>query len=1357
MSNNPFARHFSSCKAIIGFILLSFFPSDTLFACDLNITTTGNSITVDDLDAPHVIFKVFNPNWTLNYGCTDNCNNTVSDLSEGTYHISIRQYNSSWQLICEQTEDVVIDGTVTPPSNNDCDVTWTTTNSSITINGLNAPHVIFKLFNPSWSINTQCFDNCSDPLTITGLTNGATYHISYNLYDANWQEICEETADVVISGGSNNNGPDLRLSDLQIDDPGAPGTVMNYTVDLRNTGNETANGSYVISAYLSTNSSLGNADIEIGVINTGNTGVGTINDVQGAVSIPSGTAEGTYYLILEADSGNNITETNESNNTVSRSFEIERSGNNNGTVCGFLNSYPDSDNLNERLANASESVNAFTFEYTTDLINSPSNQTLLRIGKFGDEIEYINQSVSDNTPDISTTTTSDFDVVVTLTNASNNNTIWENTYEVDASGTILAMSNVGAIRLGGPDNFSGYLVFGTIVKEDGNGTEFELFTIKLNFGGTEQDQFFEPTNNATNSLFSFIFDDTGNTYARLFEGSEENLVKINSAGEIVWNVGLAGDLPSTDVNWISLSPDGAYLYAAIYDNQRARVPKYNTNTGVREENYFVGGILSPNDGFTVSERIRRVLPTADGGVVVGFPYRNTNNNEYGFEYGKIDENGNEVWSNTIPWSSNSGGIELYPVLEAFDGSYLFIGEDESNETAVMKLTPSGSRTPDCSDIDSNAGNSCAFLKEDAQSYIDGTPGFGLCVVSESAGGYTFTCESVGNAGGALLRRTVEWGIDKAGNNASFDDSSDIIPDGEGNEFNTELLPNGDIEVTYETSGGSQIWSDVTSLSPGGAFENVGFAAMNEIEVYDGFLVVGTLVTESGGNNQFWQFTIKLNTAGSITNAQIVGNDSFGGSDFSFSLSNSYTTSDGYVFDMFQSNLLSFIKFSNDGDFEWFQPFASDLPSNRFEEVEISEDEKFIYAVNVNNQVMFVDKVDTETGEKVYKVAPAQAYGNDGVLQFAEGILLTADGGVVTGHTYTFAPVPGIPDDAFVYGKLDANGNPIWTGTIEDGDLYHPLLETEDGGFLFLANDRSNNLLSALKITENGLLTPTCGPTDPGDGMDIACDLSYTVSGVDLVIEGPGLNAPHVIIKVFNSSWQTVYSCQDDCGSSIVIPNAGSGVYHINVQLYNSSWQKTCQAVEDINPSTNPLEGSPSADLLFFNAMKDKHAAALNWVVNNSFKTDFFIMEHSVDGQRFEVIEQVGVSSASEAALNYKTRHLNPATGTNYYRTIQIYRDGSIRESATRVLYFEEDMTQISLFPNPASDALYLNAVEHAGNPGTIFIYNQLGVLLHQKDFDALPSEAIYIDVSELRSGMYQVVLALEGRQLIAKKVVLAKK
>ena len=118
--------------------------------------------------------------------------------------------------------------------------------------------------------------------------------------------------------------PDLTVSNLT-NLPNSVGTneVVEFNFDLNNVGNETAVADYRIGAYLSTDNLLSADDILAGEVPTGNTVVGTIADVPASIFVPNNLASGTYYLILKADDNNTITESNENNNTVSRSLEID--------------------------------------------------------------------------------------------------------------------------------------------------------------------------------------------------------------------------------------------------------------------------------------------------------------------------------------------------------------------------------------------------------------------------------------------------------------------------------------------------------------------------------------------------------------------------------------------------------------------------------------------------------------------------------------------------------------------------------------------------------------------------------------------------------------------------------------------------------------------------------------------------------------------------------------------------------------------------------------------------------------------------------------------------------------------------
>lgn len=113
--------------------------------------------------------------------------------------------------------------------------------------------------------------------------------------------------------------PDLSLADFVAPASTPPGAVT-YTFTLKNTGNTTVQGTYQIGVFLSTDNVLSSDDYSFTAISEQNTAVGSFNRT-GTLTIPTGQA-GNYFLILKADAGSTITESNEGNNLVTRALTI---------------------------------------------------------------------------------------------------------------------------------------------------------------------------------------------------------------------------------------------------------------------------------------------------------------------------------------------------------------------------------------------------------------------------------------------------------------------------------------------------------------------------------------------------------------------------------------------------------------------------------------------------------------------------------------------------------------------------------------------------------------------------------------------------------------------------------------------------------------------------------------------------------------------------------------------------------------------------------------------------------------------------------------------------------------------------
>jgi hypothetical protein len=79
--------------------------------CDaITITPGPSKITIAGFNAPHVLVKVFRPNWTLAYECLDNCANplTVSGLANGNHIVEVLLMDASWNQICRISETVSV-------------------------------------------------------------------------------------------------------------------------------------------------------------------------------------------------------------------------------------------------------------------------------------------------------------------------------------------------------------------------------------------------------------------------------------------------------------------------------------------------------------------------------------------------------------------------------------------------------------------------------------------------------------------------------------------------------------------------------------------------------------------------------------------------------------------------------------------------------------------------------------------------------------------------------------------------------------------------------------------------------------------------------------------------------------------------------------------------------------------------------------------------------------------------------------------------------------------------------------------------------------------------------------------------
>ena len=165
-------------------------------------------------------------------------------------------------------------------------------------------------------------------------------------------------------------------------------------------------------------------------------------------------------------------------------------------------------------------------------------------------------------------------------------------------------------------------------------------------------------------------------------------------------------------------------------------------------------------------------------------------------------------------------------------------------------------------------------------------------------------------------------------------------------------------------------------------------------------------------------------------------------------------------------------------------------------------------------------------------------------------------------------------------------------------------------------------------------------------------------------------------------------------------------------------------------------------LLSFSANYKNGVALIDWATTQEMSTKSFVIEKSLNGQDWTVVDEVAAAGVSTTVRNYQVKDLNPAK-VNLYRIKQIDIDGKVNYS--KIITLKTDVsskTSLQVFPNPAQNnasVLYTSV-----NKGQVVltVFNSNGVQVNS--VKALVNEgnnSIALSaIQQLSKGMYTITL-----------------
>lgn len=151
------------------------------------------------------------------------------------------------------------------------------------------------------------------------------------------------------------------------------------------------------------------------------------------------------------------------------------------------------------------------------------------------------------------------------------------------------------------------------------------------------------------------------------------------------------------------------------------------------------------------------------------------------------------------------------------------------------------------------------------------------------------------------------------------------------------------------------------------------------------------------------------------------------------------------------------------------------------------------------------------------------------------------------------------------------------------------------------------------------------------------------------LNGNNNNPTYIIVFVYNQNFELIdtIQCNTNPSGQINCDLNNNGVYYSIVNT-NCLYDSTGVHLPDVYL---PIE------LLFFDGHNDKKGNILEWSTATEHNSSYFLIKHSTDGENYKDLVYIPSAGNSTNKIDYKTSHMDPEHGINYYQLVQFDIDG----------------------------------------------------------------------------------------------------
>lgn len=301
----------------------------------------------------------------------------------------------------------------------------------------------------------------------------------------------------------------------------------------------------------------------------------------------------------------------------------------------------------------------------------------------------------------------------------------------------------------------------------------------------------------------------------------------------------------------------------------------------------------------------------------------------------------------------------------------------------------------------------------------------------------------------------------------------------------------------------------------------------------------------------------------------------------------------------------------------------------------------------------------------------------------------------------------------------------------------------------------NAATSPLQVGQSTVTTFSVGNNgaDPipagGAAFNVSFPPNVTVNQSSLNFDGGA--------AIFSATWTVI----PNSGTYLKINVVGNGIpaatfmgpqvrfdmtVSITGAVAGSAQQQTINAefdasiAQNLNPgddnANGPIEVTSALPITlnsFTATLTDRKNARLDWVISKANLFSYFELERSLDGINFSKLKTIDYNgSEAYTSVDNTIRALQDRV---YYRLKMVDNDGSYKRSDVVSLYLKATSQEISVFPNPATDAVTLKGLSGAA---VLDVYSVDGRLVFSRAFSDI-QEAV--DISSLVPGSYSLKIS----------------